>query len=139
MPAVIDRPPVEAPRTEPAPERRRPSWRFPWNKPKTRIAAPTEDDELLIDNRTDQAWTLHLGYRSLGRIEPHAKLLVHVVKTGMLTARPVNAPVGVGYLTAFLTGEIETVEIRGERMGGEHLYDLQLLTTRRGRSKRVGG
>ena len=116
------------PETAPGPRRGRPWWRFlfPWPRGRTRNAAPADDDALLVDNRTAEVWALHLGYRDLGTVPPHQRRRERVVKTGMLTARVVDAPVGTGYLTAWLTPSVRAVEIRGEPMRGQPLYELRL-------------
>ncbi len=82
---------------------------------------------MLIDNRTADAWALHLGYRDLGTILPHRKRHERVVKSGMLTARIAGAPTGTEYLTAYLTGGVRAVEIRSQMVRGERLYDLRLV------------
>jgi hypothetical protein len=130
MPATVDRPPVTPP-TEPQADPKRPWWRrrAPFATPQTRIAAPTDDGELLIDNQTDDVWRVHLGYRDLGTIAARRQLRVRVVKTGLLSARPV-APPGASYLTAHISPSVDTVQIRRTLVHGEPFYDLRLLERR---------
>lgn len=127
MSVILDRPAEAPPPTVEQPEPRRPWWRrhAPWEQPKTRNAAPADDGELLLDNATDEGWTMALGYRDLGLVAPHQQRRVRVVKTGMLTARQSVSP--VGYLVAHLSPAVHTVQIRRSVVGGTPLYDLRLL------------
>jgi hypothetical protein len=129
VPVILDRPPQAPPPTLPAAEPKRPWWKryFPWTSPQTRIAGPTDDGELLLDNRTDDTWALHLGYRALGPIAPHTRQHVRVVKSGMLTARPAAAPAGADYLIASLHPHVHTVQIRHSVVQGVSVYDLHLI------------
>lgn len=132
MPAILDHPP-EAPPTDTRADPKRPWWRrrLPFATPQTRIAAPTDDGELIIDNQTDEAWRVHLGYRDLGRVSARAKQRVRVLKSGTLTARQVQAPADAGYLTAHLHPAVHTVQIRRTIVHNEPFYDLRLLEGQR--------
>lgn len=135
MPTVLDRPPVlDQPSADsvddppPALPRLRRAWGrflFPWRK--TAVGAPTNDDELHIDNRTADAWVLCLKYRDLGIVEPFGQRVVRVVKAGQLTARPVDGAAAVGYLIAQIRPNVRTVEIHGALVLGELMYDLRLV------------
>ncbi|MBV9281291.1 MAG: hypothetical protein JOZ41_14520 [Chloroflexi bacterium] len=123
-PAGADRSPELSP--QPSPRARRSWWRFlfPWIR--TAVGAPADDDRLIVDNRTDLAWMIHLGYRRLGRVAPHTTLAERVVKAGMLSARQADAPVGTEYLTIWLTPTTQVVQILD--LGHEEgLYELSLL------------
>ena len=124
--------PAEAPpepQPQPQSQRERARWwtRVPWPQGRTRNAAPLEDDRLIIANRTNVTWSVHVGFRELTPVTPQTERQERVVKSGMLTARPLEAPVGAAYLTAYLNPSVETVEIRVEAVRGELLYDLRLL------------
>jgi hypothetical protein len=126
-------PPAEAPpETQPQPQRERARWwtRAPWPKGRTRNAAPLEDDRLIIANRTNVTWSVHVGFRELTPVTPQTERQERVVKSGMLTARPLEGPAGGDYLTAYLSPTVETVEIRGQEVRGHLLYDLRLLGPR---------
>ncbi|HEV7216658.1 MAG TPA: hypothetical protein VGP33_16245 [Chloroflexota bacterium] len=133
MPAILDRPPEAPAQTETQADPTRPWWRrrMPFALPRTRNAAPTGDDELVIDNQTKEAWRLCLGYRDLGALAAHTQIQVHVVKSGMLTARQVAAPAGTGYLTTYLNPSVHTVQIRHSLINNEPFYDLRLLEGQR--------
>ena len=130
MPVVLDRPPtddaVDMP-PETAPQLRRQWWRymFPWVK--TAVGAPTEDDDLLIVNATDEAWILWLGYRSLGMVPPRVEWAITVAKTGLLSARRLVAPVGTEYLTLSLTRAVRAVQIAGTVLPDETSYILRMI------------
>jgi hypothetical protein len=124
-PASADRPPELSP--QPSPRPRRSWWRFlfPWVR--TAVGAPTDDDRLVVDNRTDFPWMIHLGYRRLGTVAPHTTLVEQVVKVGVLSARQADAPVGTEYLTIWLTPTAHVVQILD--LGHEEgLYELSLRT-----------
>jgi len=130
MPTLLDQPPVwEMPAPAPAPSRP-PWWRrlFPGTRQRTRNAAPSDDDALLIDNRTSEPWHVHVGYRDLGIVAPRAHLRTHVVKTGLLTARQPDAPTGSDYLQARLSATTSTAEIHRSVVMGTVLYDLRLVS-----------
>lgn len=129
MPAILDRPPEAPATTETQAEPTRPWWRrrMPFALPRTRNAAPTDGDELVIDNQTNEAWRVHLGYRDLGVLAAHTQVQVHVVKSGMLTARQVAGPAGAGYLTTYINPSVHTVQIRHSLINNEPFYDLRLL------------
>ncbi len=129
MPAILDRPPEAPAQTQTQADPTRPWWRrrMPFALPKTRNGAPTDDGELVIDNRTDETWRLHLGYRDLGLIAGRRQLRVQVVKSGMLTARQLKAAADAGYLTSHIHPGVQTVQIRRTMVNGEPFYDLRLL------------
>lgn len=129
MSIVVERPPtddaVESPRT--APRRRRAWWRlrFPWTK--TAVSAPVADDDLIIVNNTDEAWTLSLGYRELGTMPPHDRQEVNVVRQGLLRACQAGAAVAAGPLTLALTPAVRAVEINCVVLQGVPLYHLRAI------------
>jgi len=133
LPAILDRPPEAPARTETQADPTRPWWRhrLPFAMPQTRNGAPTDDGELTIDNRTGEDWHVHLGYRDLGQIAARTQLRVQVVKSGMLTARQVAAPAGVGYLTSHIHPNVHTVQIRRTLVNDAPFYDLRLLEGKR--------
>ena len=139
MPVVLDRPPtddaVDMP-PETAPQLRRQWWRymFPWVK--TAVGAPTEDDDLLIVNATDEAWILWLGYRSLGMVPPRLEWTITVARPGLLSARRVGAPVGTEYLTLSLTRAVHAVQIAPTVLPDETPYILRVIERPRARRTR---
>jgi hypothetical protein len=146
MPALLDRPPALPPVVlddpsaavpQPAPRLFRHRWRFRFPWVKTAVGAPIDDEGLLIDNRTGDAWRLHLGYRDLGTVAPYRQRLVTVSRAGMLMARQLHAPTGTEYLMLPLTPRVRAVEIRRDSRQGKTLaYELHAVerrtTARRG-------
>ena len=136
MTPTLQRPPApildEAapePITAPAPHRQRAWWRslFPWRK--TAVGAPMGDQHLLIDNRTTEAWVVHLGYKALGTLAPGEQRLVAAAKSGMMTARPLHAPVGTAYLTLFVLPAMRVVAIVFDTAAGHSHYELRAGTS----------
>jgi hypothetical protein len=129
MPVTIEPPAPPQPETESQAQPEWPRWitKSPWPRGRTRNAAPVNDEELVIDNRTFLAWHVYLGYRDLGVVLPMSRDTEQVIKTGMLNVWPVDAPVGTEYFTAFLRPSIQTVEIRSQALGNEVLYDLRCV------------
>lgn len=120
MPPVAD---PEAPATRTRTRRRWWRFRFPWVK--TAVSAPTDDDQLLIDNTTDREWAIHLGYRELGIVAPETRRLYRVVKQGTLSARRVDAPPGDSYLILHIRPNVHAVQIL-DISGGERFYELRI-------------
>ena len=106
-----------------------PTW-LPWLKPRTRVAADAADDELLVRNRTAEAWRIAVGFRDLGVAEPFQDRSVHVVKTGTMTARQVAAPVGTDYLIAPLGPDVEQVVLTRFLAHGQPFYELKAVQGR---------
>lgn len=127
MAIIVEPPPGEEAMAAPpttAPRRRRQwwRWRFPWVK--TAVAAPFDDEVLLIVNTTDRPWIVSLGYRNLGLYQPYERHYAHVVRSGLLTARQPDASAGDGYLTLSISPAVYAVEIRCDVVAGERSYGL---------------
>jgi len=90
---------------------------------RTAVATPTDDEEtVLIANKTDKEWTLHLDYHALDTVASRAEWEIRVAKWQMFTAHQVTAPLGAEYLTADLTPAIRCVEIRYDAHHGQLAY-----------------
>ena len=129
MPAPVSEPASDEPETQAQPERAKPGWRkrLPRAQGRTRNAAPLEDDRLTIDNETALTWSVAIGYHSLDPVGPYVKRQERVVKSGPLSARPMDATVGTEYITTYLNPRVHTVEIRGRIVANQPFYDLRLL------------
>jgi len=130
MPIFVDPPsvrdsPTMSPRTSPKRWRNLWRFRFPWVK--TAVSAPTDDEELLVENLTGRTWQVHLGYRGLGAIAPESQRRYQVVKSGTLSVRQMDAPVGGEYLTAEVNRSTWVVQIYDLSPEGEGVYDLRVL------------
>ena len=126
---VIEPPETKAPETKTQPERAKPRWwkQFPWPRGRTRNAAPLEDDRLTLDNETAMTWAIAVGYHALDPLGPFVKREERIVKSGMLSARPLEAIVGTEYLTTYLNPRVRSVKIRGQIVGNQPFYDLRLV------------
>jgi hypothetical protein len=102
-------------------------FRFPWQK--TKVASRGDEEELIVLNSTRVPWALHLGYRSLGDVEPGQQVTYLVVKRGALTARQLAGD-GTGasadHLSVQITGRVRRVELRYRRLGATLVHDLQV-------------
>src|SRR5919198_1138892 len=109
---VIEPSQTKAPETKTQPQRARPRWwrQFPWPRGRTRNAAPLEDDRLLIDNGTAMTWTIAVGYHALEPVGPFVKREERIVKSGLVSARPLEAAPGTEYLTTYLNPRVRTLE-----------------------------
>lgn len=127
---------TDDPKTETQEQRARRGWPskwLPWLRPRTRNAADAADDELLIVNRTAEAWRIAAGFRDLGVAEPFQERRVHVVKAGTMTARQVDAPVGTDYLIAHLSADVRQVVLTRFLAHGQPFYELKAVA---GKEKR---
>lgn len=126
---AIEQPTTGEPEPEPRPERGRPRWwkLRPWPRGRTRNAAPLADDRLTIDNETALTWTIAVGYHTLAPVGPYVTREERVVKSGLVSARPVEALVGTEYLTTYLNPRVQTLQIRGQIVGNQPFYDLRLV------------
>jgi hypothetical protein len=130
-PPVIEPPATQQPQPRAQPKRARPHWwtTFPWPRGRTRNAAPLEDDRLTIDNETALTWTISVQYHALEPVGPFVKRQERVVKTGLVSARPLEAAMGTDYLTTYLNPRVRTLQIRGQIVGNQPFYDLRLVET----------
>lgn len=129
MPVLEEAPEVVDAETKTQPQRERSKLiaKTPWPRGRTRNSAPLEDDELILDNKTFATWHLYVRFRDLGLLAPQQRVTQRVVKSGQLSARPLDAPVGTEYLTAYLRPAVRTVEFRSQAIGNEMLFDLRLI------------
>lgn len=131
-PVLTDRPETE---THQRPARRGWPLRWlPWVTPRTRVATDAADDELLVVNRTAEAWRIAAGFRDLGVAEPYQERRVHAAKSGILTARQVDAPVGTDYLVVHLSSDVERVVLTRFIAHGQPFYEFKAV---QGRERRV--
>lgn len=126
---TTEEPAADQPETQTEPKRAKPRWRTqsPWPQGRTRIAAPLEDDRLTLDNETAMTWAIAVGYHALDPLGPFVKREERIVKSGMLSARPLEAIVGMEYLTTYLNPRVRSVKIRGQIVGNQPFYDLRLV------------
>lgn len=129
MPAAVEAPERAAPETQTQPKRERSGLlsKIPWPRGRTRNSAPLEDDELILDNQTFNTWHVYVGFRDLGMVGPQQRVQQRVVKSGQLSARPMDAPTGTTYFTVYLRPAVHTVEFRSQVTGNDVVFDLRLV------------
>ena len=130
---TLTEPAVDEPETQTQTKRAKARWRTqsPWPQGRTRNAAPLEDDRLTLDNETAMTWAIAVGYHALDPLGPFVKREARIVKSGLLSARPLEAVVGTEYLTTYLNARVKTVKIRGQLVGNQPFYDLRLVESGR--------
>ncbi len=125
--AVICTPETQELSTETLPQRRVGGWEL---HPQPRIALNlgSDDEMLILENRTAIAWTVYHTYHQLGVIDPGELLIFHLCKHGMLNVRPCANENIVEYLVVPLTYDISQIYIYKRTLGKElEVYDLRTV------------
>ena len=97
-------------------------------KPQPRIGLDmgSDDDMLLLENKTEIAWIVYHNYHQLGIIDPGELLVFHLCKHGSLNARPVGKDDTVEYLVLSLNYYINQIHIYKRQMSKDlEVYDMQ--------------
>src|SRR5436309_16072422 len=98
--AVIYAPEVAQPHPLPPetlPQRRLGGW-SPLPQPRVALNLGSDDDLLLLENRTAVPWVVYHGFHQLGIIDPSELLALHLCKHGSLQSRPCASQDSVEYL-----------------------------------------
>ncbi len=125
--AVICAPDTQELSTETLPHRQTGGWRL---HPEPRIALNlgSDDEMLILENRTEIVWAVYHNYHQLGIIDPGELLVFHLCKHGMLNARPYVTENVVEYLVIPLTYEVSQVHIYKRTMSKElEVYDMRVV------------
>ncbi len=99
-------------------------------RPRPRIALDlgSDDELLLLENKTALAWMVYHNFHQLGIIDVGEMLAFHIRKHGKLSARPCATQDVVEYLVLPLRYSINVVCISKRIMGKNlQIYDLQVL------------
>ena len=126
--AVTLPPEVEEARTRPTetkPQRRVGGWSL---RPQPRIGLNlgSDDELLMLENRTDIPWVVYHNYHQLGIIDPAELLVFHVCKHGSLQVRPCAKDDTVEYLVLSLNYYVNQVYVYRRRMSKElEVYDMR--------------
>lgn len=117
----------EAPPTKTQPKRRPGGW-HPRPQPRIGLGLGSDDELLMLENRTEIAWTVYHNFHRLGIIDPGELLLFHLCKHGSLNARPVSNEDVVEYLVLALNYSMNQVNIYKRQMGKDvAVYDMSAI------------
>jgi len=118
---------LEAPPTETLPQRREGGWSIS-PQPRVGLALGSDDELMMIENRTGIAWLVYHNYHCLGIIDPGELLVLHLYKHGSLSARPLKESDEVEYLLLPLNFEVNFVYIYQRQMSKEvEVYDMRFI------------
>jgi hypothetical protein len=116
-----------SPTTETLPERQKGGW-SPRPHPRVGLNLGSDDDMLLIENRTTIPWSVYHRFHHLCVIDPNELLVFHLCKQGSLSARPLTTADAVEYLTVPLNYAVNQVYIYRRSMSqGIEVYDMRVL------------
>lgn len=117
----------EAPSTKTQPQRRLGGW-SPRPQPRIGLDLGSDDEMLLLENRTEIPWTVYHSFHQLGIIDPGELLVFHLCKHGILNVRPVGNEDAVEYLVLSLHYYVNQVNIYKRQMGTEvAVYDMSAM------------
>jgi hypothetical protein len=111
--------------TETKPQRRLGGWSL---RPHPRVALNlgSDDELLMLENRTEIPWVVYHKYHQLGIIDPGELLVFHLCKHGSLQVRPCAKDDTVEYLVLSLNYYVNQVYIYRRRMSKElEVYDMR--------------
>ena len=111
--------------TETKPQRRVGGWSL---RPQPRIGLNlgSDDELLMLENRTDIPWVVYHNYHQLGIIDPAELLVFHLCKHGSLQVRPCAKDDTVEYLVLSLNYYVNQVYVYRRRMSKElEVYDMR--------------
>ena len=124
MAIKLDDPDVEQER-ETSP-RRRGGW-FRRLQRWVKLALAGDDDELVLENKTDISWYVYHDYHQLGIIDAGEQRTFKLVKHGSLSVRPYIEGENVDYLVLPLGQKVYRVFIYQRRMGqAVEVYDMRV-------------
>ena len=123
--AIKTSPEIERPPLETSP-RRSGGW-FRRLQQRVKLAFAGDDEELVLQNRTDIAWRVYHNYHQLGIIDGGEQRIFHLNKHGSLSARPCEDGEQVEYLVLPLSLHVHHVHIYLRRMSKElEVYDMRV-------------
>lgn len=112
--------------TKTLPERRAGGWSI-YPDPRIDLGLGSDDELLLLENKTSVSWMVYHNFHRLGIIDPGEVLVFHLVKHGSLSARPVAEGDVVDYLVLSLNFYVNYVHIYRRQMGKEvEIYDMRV-------------
>ena len=124
---ALDEEELDVSPTETKTERRPGGWSL---KPQPRVGLDmgSDDDMLLLENKTEIQWIVYHNFHQLGIIDPEELLVFHLYKHGSLNVRPVGKDDTVEYLVLSLNYYVNQVDIYKRQMAPNiEVYDLRSL------------
>ena len=96
-------------------------------QPRIGLNLGSDDELLLLENKTAMPWIIYHNFHQLGIIDPGELLVFHVYKHGSLSARPCEKDDVVEYLVLSLSYDVNQVEIYRRQIGKElEVYDMHV-------------
>jgi hypothetical protein len=115
---------LDAPPTEPKTARRLGGWSL-HPQPRVGLDMGSDDDMLMIENKTIISWVVYHNYHQLCVIDPSELLVFHLCKHGTLNVRPTGKEDTVEYLVLSLTYTVNLVHIYKRQMSKDlEIYDM---------------
>ena len=124
-PEVEEMEELDAPPTETSPLHRTGGWSL---RPQPRIGLNlgSDDEMLLVENRTEVSWIVYHNYHQLGIIDPAELLVFHLCKHGSLNVRPCDKKDIVEYLVLSLNYYVNQVYIYKRQIDKDvEVYDMR--------------
>ena len=119
----VERP--DAPPLETKPQRSG-GW-FRRLQKRVKLALVGDDEELVVENRTDVSWRVYHNYHQLGIIDAQEQRIFKLHKHGSLSVSPFTDEGEVEYLVLSLDYNVTYVYIYRRQMGKEvEVYDMRV-------------
>ncbi|MBV9256472.1 MAG: hypothetical protein JO215_00480 [Ktedonobacteraceae bacterium] len=92
-----------------------------------KLALAGDDDELVLENKTDVSWRVYHDYHQLGIIDSGEQRTFKLVKHGSLRARPYVEDENTEYLVLPLNQRVHRIFIYRRQMGQSvEIYDMRV-------------
>ncbi|HLH61024.1 MAG TPA: hypothetical protein VKV20_05015 [Ktedonobacteraceae bacterium] len=94
---------------------------------RVRLAMNGDDEELIVENKTNVSWRVYHDYHMLGIIDAGESRTFRLQKHGNLNVRPATRDDEVEYLVLTLTVRVHRVEIYRRQMAQAlEIYDMRV-------------
>jgi len=115
----------EAITTETLPRRHAGGWSLR-PRPRVGLNLSSDDELLLLENKTTIPWVVHHNFHQLGIIDPGELLAFHLCKHGSLSVCPCQKDDAVEYLVLPLNYFVNQIEIYRRQMSAAlEVYDMR--------------